>query len=144
MLLDSKYKILPSSRSEMLEIDETMKKFNHNAVPFTQKERFVDFNRHIRNEKGEIIAGINTTMYLWHCLFVDTLWVREDYRTAGLGTLLMQAIEKEAKEQGCYLAHVDTFDFQARGFYEKNGYTLFGTLENCPKGHQRFYLKKEL
>ncbi len=144
MLLDSKYKILPSSRSEMLEIDETMKKFNHKAVAFTQKERFIDFNRHIRNEKGEIIAGINTTMYLWHCLFVDTLWVREDYRKAGLGTLLMQAIEKEAKEQGCYLAHVDTFDFQARGFYEKNGYTLFGTLENCPKGHQRFYLKKEL
>jgi hypothetical protein len=39
---------------------------------------------------------------------------------------------------------LDTFDFQARGFYERNGYELFGTLDDCPPGHKRYYLKKAL
>lgn len=29
-------------------------------------------------------------------------------------------------------------------FYIKFGYELFGTLEDCPKGHFRYYLKKTL
>lgn len=144
MKIEKKYQILTSSRQDMLTVDENMKQFNNANVPFTQRERFIDFNFHIRNENQEIIAGINTTMYLWHCLFIDSLWVREDHRKHGLGTLLMQKVEQEAKNQGGYLAHVDTFDFQARGFYEKNGYILFATLENCPKNHERYYLKKNL
>ncbi len=31
-------------------------------------------------------------------------------------------------------AHLDTFDFQARGFYEKNGFHVFGTIENYRSG----------
>ncbi|MEA3146360.1 MAG: hypothetical protein QOI53_1859, partial [Verrucomicrobiota bacterium] len=36
------------------------------------------------------------------------------------------------------------FDFQARGFYEKNGFHVFGTIENYPIGHERYYLIKRL
>jgi ribosomal protein S18 acetylase RimI-like enzyme len=37
---------------------------------------------------------------------------------------------------------LDTFSFQARGFYEKLGYTVFGEIENHPPGHSRFFLRK--
>jgi hypothetical protein len=35
---------------------------------------------------------------------------------------------------------LDTFEFQARGFYEKLGFELFGTLDDHPVGHCRFFL----
>ena len=53
-------------------------------------------------------------------------------------------VEEEAKAAGCYMAQLDTFDFQAPGFYEKQGYEIFGTLTNAPKGHTHYYMKKTL
>lgn len=77
-------------------------------------------------------------------LYIDSLCIDENYRGIGLGSKLLAEIEKTAKDKGCYLIHLDTFDFQAKEFYEKHGYKLFGVLENCPKEHCRYYLKKEL
>ena len=37
---------------------------------------------------------------------------------------------------------LDTFAFQAPAFYEKQGYTLFGTIEDLPPGHARYFLQK--
>lgn len=34
-------------------------------------------------------------------------------------------------------------DFRARGFYEKNGYAVFGQIADCPPGTILYYLKKE-
>ncbi|MGC6728099.1 hypothetical protein ACP0GO_26835, partial [Escherichia coli] len=39
---------------------------------------------------------------------------------------------------------LDTYSFQARGFYEKLGYTVFGTIDDFPPGHQRFFGRKRL
>jgi len=33
---------------------------------------------------------------------------------------------------------------EKKDFYLKQGYSIFGTLENAPKGHCRYYMKKEL
>ena len=46
------------------------------------------------------------------------------------------------REKGCHLIHLDTFDFQAKDFYIKHGYEVFGVLDECPKKHKRYYLKK--
>ena len=61
-----------------------------------------------------------------------------------MGSLLLERVEKEAQAMGVSLSHLDTFDFQAKDFYLKHGYEIFGVLENCPPGHNRFYLKKSL
>jgi hypothetical protein len=39
---------------------------------------------------------------------------------------------------------LDTYSFQARGFYERLGYTVFGTINDYPPGHSRFFLTKTL
>jgi ADP-ribose pyrophosphatase YjhB (NUDIX family) len=39
---------------------------------------------------------------------------------------------------------LDTFDFQAKDFYLKHGYDIFGVLGNCPPGHERYYMRKNL
>lgn len=38
---------------------------------------------------------------------------------------------------------METWDFQARGFYEKNGYNVFGEIKDCPPGTICYFLKKE-
>ena len=49
-----------------------------------------------------------------------------------------------AKIKDVKTAMVDTFDFQAEGFYLKNGYRPIGEINNFPEGHRRIYFSKEL
>jgi GNAT superfamily N-acetyltransferase len=92
---------------------------------------------------GEIIGGLwGSTSYGY--LHIDMLIVPENRRGTGLGTRMMQQAEQEAIRRGCHGSYLDTFDFQARGFYERLGYTVFGALEDTPPGHTRFFLKKML
>ena len=39
---------------------------------------------------------------------------------------------------------MDTFSFQARPFYEKLGYRVFGQLPDYPRGQTRYFLAKAL
>ena len=80
--------------------------------------------------------------YCWNVAYIDTLWVDGKYRGKGLGSKLLAEVERTAKEKGCYLIHLDTFDYQAKEFYKKQDYKVFGVLEDCPKGHCRYYLRK--
>ena len=53
------------------------------------------------------------------------------------------ATPKRAVERGCHSVWVDTFSFQAPGFYPKLGYKVFGELD-YPPGHKRIFLQKRL
>jgi GNAT superfamily N-acetyltransferase len=75
-------------------------------------------------------------------LHIDLLYIPESMRRAGLGRRLVNQAEEEAIQRGCHGAWLDTFSFQARGFYERLGYTVFGSIEDYPPGHSRFFLKK--
>jgi ribosomal protein S18 acetylase RimI-like enzyme len=92
---------------------------------------------------GAITGGI-TAMTSWNVLHIAFLWVHEAQRGAGLASSLMAAAEAEAKARGCGHATLDTFSFQALGFYQKLGYGEFGRLEGYAGGHTRHYLHKAL
>ncbi len=93
-----------------------------------------------RGGSARPIGGISCTIG-WDWLYIDLLWVDEDHRGSGVGTDLMERAEREALEVGVTRAHTTTTSFQARPFYEKRGYELFGTLEDKPLGHILFFLK---
>lgn len=97
-----------------------------------------------RSAGGELIGGINAEWVNWGILFVHLLFIKEQFRGKGYGSLLLKEVENRARSYGCYLAHLDTFDFQGKDFYMVNGYSIFGVLDNCPKGYCRYYMKKEL
>lgn len=139
-----KYQIMPCGESDVKTIVDGLNAYNARQVPFTQREPYIDMNRKIVDDSGRIIAGCCAVIYGWHVLYVEILWVDEPFRRQGIGLRLLRAVEEEAREKGAYLVHLDTFDFQALGFYQKQGYKLFGTLENVPKGHKRYYLQKQL
>lgn len=133
-----------STEEEKDYVDKSIVKYNAQKAPFSQIVAFDEINYVTKNEKNEIIAGINSMLYCWGILFVDVLWVNETYRFKGLGKQLLQRVQESAEQKGCSLMHLDTFDFQAKDFYLKQGFEIFGTLENCPPGHTRFYMKKDL
>lgn len=96
-----------------------------------------------RDDSGKIVGGL-TGYTLWTWLHVRLLAVSPEGRGKGLGTDLLTRAEAEARKRGCKNAFLDTFSFQARPFYEKMGYSVFGELPDFPPGHSRYYLRKEL
>ena len=97
----------------------------------------------IKNEDEEIVGGVIGTTY-WEWLSIELMWIREDLRGQGLGQKLLDLVEDEAGKNGAKQAFLDTFSFQAPGFYQKNGYESFGQLRDFPKGHIRYFMTKKL
>lgn len=80
------------------------------------------------NDKKAIVGGVvGETYFGW--MFVSLLWVSEKYRGKGWGRSLMGSAEKEARKRGVRHVYLDTFSFQAPGFYKKLGYREFGRLK---------------
>ena len=123
-------------------IEAKLLEYNAKAVPFTQNEPLIHMNYVIKNRDNKVIGGIIALLYSWKILFIDLLWVDEQYRGYGYGSALLKKVEDEAKQMGCTLAHLDTFDFQAKNFYLRHGYAICGEIDNCPPGHKRFSLRK--
>src|SRR5690349_12269357 len=97
----------------------------------------------VRDSAGQIVAGINGGTWAGY-LEIKSLWVREDLRGRGLGRRLLLAAEQRALQHGCTQALLDTHDFQAPGFYQRLGYTIFGSFEGIGGRHTRYYLRKTL
>lgn len=94
-----------------------------------------------RARDGRILGGLEGSIaYGW--LFIRWLWVDEKHRRGGVGRTLIARAEVVARERRAIGAWVDTFSFQARPFYEKLGFRLFGAIADFPPGHKRFFLKK--
>jgi GNAT superfamily N-acetyltransferase len=93
--------------------------------------------------EGESILGglAGETFSGW--LFVRYLWVSDALRGKGIGRKLMADAEALALERACHSAWVDTFSFQAPGFYPKLGYQVFGELD-YPPVHKRIFFQKPL
>lgn len=97
----------------------------------------------VHDAQGNVAGGAwGYTGFQW--LFIQLLVVPADARGQGLGTQIMQRAEAEAIERGCVGAWLDTFEFQARGFYEKLGYACFGQIDGYPPGYARYFMKKAL
>jgi GNAT superfamily N-acetyltransferase len=94
-------------------------------------------------ETGAIDGGL-TARYGFGWMFVELLFVPDRLRGQGVGRRLMEQTEAVARDKGCIGIHLDTFTFQAPGFYQKLGYTVLGEIADYPPGSSRFFLHKRL
>jgi GNAT superfamily N-acetyltransferase len=117
----------------------------------------LEFNEHaVGNAKSRILAILlqdPTTAELigglwgrslWGSLFVDIMFVPEALRGNGIDSTLLQQAEKEAIRRGCRDMWTETYAFQARPFYEKQGFIIFGRLDGPAPIFPRFFLRKTL
>ena len=91
---------------------------------------------------GENVIGgaIGCIKYGWY--FLDMLYVNEEYRGEDVGSEILNKIWQVVEEQQLVGIHCKTWDFQARGFYEKNGFKVFGELKDYPPGVTLYFLSK--
>ena len=96
-----------------------------------------------RTEQDEIIGGLYGRS-IWGTLEIKTFVVKPENRKEGIGSKLMEEAEAEAKRRNCRFISLDTFSFQAPGFYEKLGFEKIGTETDFPKGFEKYYYRKRI
>jgi len=105
--------------------------------PFIVEEMFWK----AKDGEGAIIGGLSGKSQLgW--LFVKLLALAPQARRTGLGGELLEKAEAYARENGLAGVYLDTYDFQAPGFYAKCGYSEIGRLPAAGGQPQRIWFAK--
>ena len=127
-------------QSDIDAIYEMLKKYN---LCNREKSENVPLGLYYEDESGKKLAGLTgETFGNWLC--IHYFFVSECLRNQGLGSEIMALAENEARNRGCKYVFVDTFLFQAPGFYEKLGYQGVFSLTEYPYTGERHYYIKEL
>ena len=113
--------------------------FNSSVLGEEDKDVYV----FLKDEQDDVKGGV-LGMMTPESMFVHILWIEEALRGQDYGTKLLRAAEMEAINNGCRYSVLDTFEFQAEGFYLKNGYKRMGEIKDYISGYSRIFLKKEL
>ena len=121
-------------------IDRAIDRYNDDKMGFAGNQRTLVIPvRETLN--GSVAGGLwGYTYARW--LYIHLFVLPESLRGQGLGTRIMRMAEEEAVRRNCVGIFLDTFSFQARPFYERLGYQVFGTLEDFPPGHSRYFMRK--
>ena len=97
----------------------------------------------VEEDAGTIIAGISG--WTWGgCCYVSHLWVSKSSRGRGLGSALLGAVERHAREKRCRLVLVSSHSFQAPEFYVRRGYKRVARIDDHPVGHSSDFYRKRL
>ena len=75
-------------------------------------------------------------------LFLDLFILAPAARRGGIGARILAMAEDAARARGCTGVWLDTFGFQAPGFYQRQGYVPFGALPDYPAPHGRYFFAK--
>ncbi|MEU6253302.1 N-acetyltransferase [Streptomyces sp. NPDC047043] len=110
----------------------------------TPGERELPLHVWALDDADDLAAGlVGHTWTTW--LHVTYLWVDERHRGTGLGShLLAQAEHIAREERGCGSSRLETWDFQAPGFYKKQGYEVVCVIPDYPPGITEYTLTKRL
>ena len=139
------YEISALTEEEEERIDEKINEYAYTVAPpepGTPEEGSIVFKA--VDGDGTVAGGCVVNIHTWGRAVLGTLWVDERHRKQGLGSLLIRAAERAAREKGCYYLCLGTVDFQARGLYEKHGYRVFTVNRDYPRGHESYSLSKRL
>ena len=132
------------NEEEITEIVDSINRFNYSKTTNRLNEVSKKINLVAKNDKNELVGGILSHVGYFKGLEIHILWVKENYRNQNIGSLLIKEAEAEAIKIGARKAILDTYSFQAKEFYLKNGYKVFGEIEDFPEGHSLFFMAKDL
>ncbi len=124
-------------------IQEGIKEFNNQKHPendifkiYREKGYNAPFGFYALLEK-QIVGGIIARKKMqW--LDIDILFVNQSFRNHKIGSYLMNKAVEYCKKEELIGLHLYTLDFQAKGFYEKQGFKLIAEIDNWPEGITRY------
>lgn len=131
-------------KADVADIDFIRNGLREYNARFTE-EGFAPLYVFLRDGDGSLVGGLLADTY-WGWLSIHIVWIDERYRGQNYGERLIAVAEEEARQRGCAHVQLDTLSFQARPFYEKQGYRVYGSLADFPagSGHVRYYMTKDL
>lgn len=132
-----------SNNDDKQYINDELYRFNLKHFPEDLGGRYEEINLFLKDESGKVYGGILGAV-CWNWLEIYTFILDEDIRHSGYGTKLLTELENIALEKKCDFIKVDTLSFQALDFYQKNGYQVFGSINNVGREFVHYYLKKDL
>lgn len=137
-----KYKIEAGEDPEQMIrfLEDRIYEHNSSAINTSDGELF---SRIVRGEDKEIIAGVAGWAWGSACE-ITQLWVKENVRSSGIGKLLLESVEIEAKAKGCLIILVKSYSFQAPQFYKAHGYQIEHVQYGFPPGHNYYILTKRI
>ncbi|MFU2017935.1 GNAT family N-acetyltransferase [Peribacillus butanolivorans] len=124
-------------------INDELYRFNLKHFPKDLGGRYEEICLFLKDDNGTVRGGILSEI-CWNWLEIHTFMIDEEIRKSGYGTKVLLEPEKIALEKECDFIKVDTLSFQALDFYKKNGYQVFGSIDNVGREFKHYYLKKEL
>ncbi|AXN40825.1 GNAT family N-acetyltransferase [Peribacillus butanolivorans] len=124
-------------------INDELYRFNLKHFPKDLGGRYEEICLFLKDDNGTVRGGILSEI-CWNWLEIHTFMIDEEIRKSGYGTKVLLEAEKIALEKECDFIKVDTLSFQALDFYKKNGYQVFGSIDNVGREFKHYYLKKEL
>ncbi|MBD1995684.1 GNAT family N-acetyltransferase [Leptolyngbya sp. FACHB-541] len=132
----------PPLQEELSELTSRFESFMRQKIPnlLPQSEDKIFMVRAV-NRSEHLIGGVLANCY-WNGLEIDTLWVEDSERGKGLGSSLLSQAESFGIENGAVVSFLKTVE--AKGFYEKLGYEVYGVLEDRPIGTVIYHMKKRL
>ncbi|UVI29299.1 GNAT family N-acetyltransferase [Paenibacillus spongiae] len=116
--------------------------FNFIHFPDELKGRYQEINLFLKDARGQIYGGLVGEI-CWNWLEIQYLFVESEFRKSGYGKQLLAEAERVAKDKKCEFIKLDTLSFQALDFYKKQGFEVFGTIQNAGR-HTHYYLKKDI
>lgn len=86
---------------------------------------------------NQVIGGIIAHKKMqW--LDIDILYVDSNFRKHKIGSHLINKAIEYSKQEDLVGIHLYTLNFQAKGFYEKQGFKLIAEIKDWPKGITRY------
>ena len=142
-MLDSSYTFERFSSIPQNYEDILLKGISENAYEMRGLQPFNPFSVFIKDSMQQVVGGVlGVTFY--GSLYVDSLWIDKTLRKKGLGTLLMQEVEKLAIVNQARFITLNTMDFEGLNFYQKLGFTIEFIREGYDKDSKMYLLRKQL
>jgi GNAT superfamily N-acetyltransferase len=135
--------IAPATDEELRsgELGRKLRHYNYGFVGEYPEQHYIRLNA--KDQSGRLLGGLRGFVFLYW-LNIEVLFVEEDMRGSGLGSRLLAWAERQAIALGAQNARLDTFEWQARGFYLKHGYEEYARIDDCAPGYYLAHMKKSL
>ncbi len=95
---------------------------------------------HAKNN-GELIAGATGRDH-YSQFYLDNIWVKEEYRSRGIGTSIHEKVTACAKRCGCRRVQLNTLNPKAVTLYQRLGYEILAEIDDYADGFKLYYMAK--
>ncbi|WP_077147588.1 GNAT family N-acetyltransferase [Sphingopyxis sp. KK2] len=128
------------SEGDRVAILDVLQEFTRASVPILDNQ---DFAILLKDDAQSVIGGLVATSR-WGGFHIEMVALPASLRRKRYGSTLLQLAEAEARHRGCHHIYLDTQAFQAKPFYERHGFVVFGQIDGPAPYYPRYFMQKKL